>query len=85
MRCIHGPPEFGRKNPPLHPIPGQCLVPASQTRPQHLCLVEILPLVKTRANSAVGKACLSNSNERFASSANTDGNGKGKGWSSLST
>lgn len=68
-----------------HPIPEQCLVPGSQNHSQHLCLVEILPLVKKRANSAAGKVCLSNSKERFASSANTDGNRKGKGWSGLST
>lgn len=54
-------------------------------KPLSASLVEILPLVKKRANSAAGKVCLSNSEEKFASSANTDGNRKGKGWSSLST
>lgn len=44
-----------------HPIPGPCVVPASQNHTRCLCLVQILPLVDTRANSAAGKAGLASS------------------------
>lgn len=47
-----------------HPLPDPCLVPASRNHTQCLCLVEILPLVDTRTNSALGKAGLDNSQER---------------------
>ena len=52
-RHIHGPPEL----PPFIP-PRTNVWYWPPRHPQHLCPVEIPRLVKMRANSAVGEACL---------------------------
>lgn len=85
MRCSHGPPEFGRKNPPLILSWTNLRHQPPKTTLSIFLWLRSCPWPRGKANSAAGKACLSNGNERFTSSANTDGNGKGKGWSSLST